>query len=100
MDHNERILEAIANLDSQEAPNYWAIAKKYDLVCTTLWRRHISQIISRSEVTTKFRKALNEAQEKVLLGHVGRFVTRKTPLTPGIMRNIAKEIYKGELGKH
>ena len=100
MDHNKRILEAIADLDSQEVPNYWATAKKYDLVCTTLWRRHTSQTVSRSEATTEFRQALNEAQEKVLLGHIGGLVTRGTPPIPGIVRNIAEKIHGGELGKH
>ena len=100
MDHNEQILEAIADLDSQEVPNYGATAKKYDLVRTTLWRRHTSQTVSRSEATTKFRQALNEAQEKVLLGNIGRLVTKGTPLSLGIVRNIAEEIHGGELGKH
>ena len=39
-----------------------ATAKKYDLVRTTLWRRHTSQTDSRSEATTEFRQALNAAQ--------------------------------------
>ena len=100
MDHKERILEAIADLYSQEVPNYGATAKKYDLVRTTLWRRHTSQTVSRSEATTEFRQALNEAQEKVLLVHIGRLVTKGTPPTPGIVRNIAEEIHGGELGKY
>ena len=100
MDHKERILETIADLDSQEVPNYWATAQKFDLVRITLWRRHTSQTVSRSEATTEFRQALNEAQEKVLLGRIGRLVTRGTPPTPGIVRNIAKEIHGGELRKH
>ena len=100
MDHNDRILAAIADLDSQKVPNYGATAKKYDLVRTTLWRRHTSQTVSRSEATTEFRQALNAAQEKVLLGHIGRLVTRGTPPTPAVVRNIAEEIHGGELGKH
>ncbi len=100
MDYNERILAAIADLDSQEVPNYGATAKKYDLVRTTLWRRHTSQTVSRSEATTEFRQALNEAQEKVLLSHIGRLVTRGTPPTPAVVKNIAEEIHGGQLGKH
>lgn len=95
MDHNDRILAAIADLDSQEVPNYGATAKKYDLVRTTLWRRYTSQTVSRSEAT-----ALNAAQEKVLLGHISGLVTRGTPPTPAVVRNIAEEIHRGELGKH
>ena len=76
------------------------LQKKYDLLRTTLWRRHTSQTVSRSDATTEFRQALNEAQEKVLLGHIGRLVTRGTLPTPGVVRNIAEEIHGGELGKH
>ena len=100
MDHNERILSAIADLNLQEVPNYGATAKKYNLVRTTLWRRHTPQTVSRREATTEFRQALNEAQEKVLLGYIRRLVTRGTPPTPSVVRNIAEEIHKGELGKH
>ena len=57
LDHNDRILAAIAPLDSHERPNYGA---------TT------AQTISRSEATTEFRRVLNVAQDKVLLGHIGR----------------------------
>lgn len=73
---------------------------KKDLVRTTLWRKHTPQAVSRSEATTEFRQALNKAQEKVLLGHIGRLVTRETPPTPAIIRNIGEEIHGGKLGKH
>ena len=54
IDHNNWILVVIVDLDLQKIPNYEATAKKYDLVHTTLWRRHTSQIVSKSEATTKF----------------------------------------------
>lgn len=100
MDHNERILAVIADLNLQEVPNSGATAKRYNLVRTTFWQRHTSQTVSRSEETTEFRQAINEAQEKVLLNYVGRLVTRQTPPTPAIVRNIAQEIHGGELGNH
>lgn len=99
MEHNERILAAISDLDLQEVPNYGATTKKYDLMRTILWRRHTSQTVSRGEATTEFRQALNEDQGKVLLGHIGRLVARGTPPTPAIVRNIAEEIHGGELRK-
>ena len=55
MNHNDGILVAIADLDSQKISNYGATAKKYDLVHTTLWRKHKSQTIFRSEAITKFQ---------------------------------------------
>lgn len=36
IDHNNRILAAIADLDLQKVPNSRATIKKYNLVCTTL----------------------------------------------------------------
>ena len=47
MDYNDRISMAIADLDSQEFPNCGATAKKYDLVRTTLWRRHTNRSNNR-----------------------------------------------------
>ena len=72
----------------------------YDLVRTTLWRRLTSQTVARSEATPEFRQALNEAQKKVLLSHIGPLVTRRTSPTPLIVVNIKKRIYGGHLSKH
>ena len=99
IDYNDRISTPIANLDSQDVPNYGATAKKYDLVRTTLWRRHTAETVARGEATTEFRQVLNGAQEKVLLGHIGRLVARGTPPTPAIVRNIAVEMHGAQLGK-
>ena len=44
-------------------------------------------------------QALNASQEKFLLGHIQRLVTRGTPPTPAIVKNLAEEIYGGRLGK-
>lgn len=100
MDYNDRISKTIANLDLQEVPNYRATAKKYDLMRTTLWRRHTAQTVSRGEATTKYRKVLNGAQKKGLVGHIGRLVVRSTPPTPAIVRNIAEEMHGAQLGKN
>ena len=100
MDYNNRISTAIADLDSQEVPNYGATAKKYDLVRTTVWRRHTAQTVSRSEATAESRQVLNDAQEKVLIGHIDRLVARGTPPTPAIVRNIAEEMHGAQLGKN
>lgn len=69
-------------------------------IATALWRRHIAQTFFRSEATTGFRQALNEAQETTLLGHLGWLVARETLSHPAIARNIVEEIYGGDLGKH
>lgn len=100
MDYNDWISTAIADLDSHGVPNYGTTAKKYGLVRTTLWRRHTAQTVSRSEATAESRQVLNGAQEKVLLGYIGRLVARSAPPTPAIVRNIAEAIHGAQLGKN
>ena len=100
IDYKDRISTAIADLDLQEVPNYGATAKKYGLERTTLWRRHTAQTVSRSEATTESRQVLNGAQEKVLIGHIGRLVPRGTPPHPAIVRNIAEEMHGAQLEKN
>ena len=100
MSNNDRIQAALADLESQEVPNYSTTAKKHGVVRTTLMRRFTGKTISNSEANTEYRQALNIAQEKVLLGHIQRLVTRGTPPTPILVRNFAEEIHGSRLGKN
>ena len=99
MSNADRIAAALADLESQVVPNYSATAKKHGVVRTTLMRRYTGKTVSNHEATTEHRQALNATQEKVLLEHVQRLVTRGTPPTPAIVRNFAEEIYGGRLGR-
>lgn len=74
MSHNDRIEAALADLESQEVPNYSMTAKKHRVVRTTLMRRFTGKTVSNHEANTESRQALNFAQEKVLLGHIQRLV--------------------------
>lgn len=67
IDHNKRILETIADLDLQKVLNYGVTAKKYDLVHTILWRKHMSQAVFKSEAIIEFRQKLNKAKKKFYL---------------------------------
>lgn len=76
MSHNHRIEAALADLESQEVPNYSMTAKKHGVVRMTLMRRFTGKTVSNYETNTESRQALNFAQQKVLLGHIQRLVTR------------------------
>ena len=93
------IAVALADLESQVVPNYGATAKKHEVVRTKLMRRYTGKAVSNHEETTEHRQTLNATQEKVLLEHVQRLVTRGTPPTPAIVQNFAEEIYGGCLGR-
>ena len=96
MSNNDRIEAALADLKSQEVPNYSTTAKKHGVVRTILMRRFTGKTVSNYEC----RQALNIAQEKVLLGHIQRLVTRGTPPTRALARNFAEEIHGSRLGKN
>lgn len=70
------------------------------MVRTTLMRQFTGKTVSNHEATTEHRQALNIAQEKVLVGHIQRLVTRGTPPTPVLVRNFAEEIHRSRLGKN
>ncbi|RFU27513.1 hypothetical protein B7463_g8836, partial [Scytalidium lignicola] len=72
--------EAIADLKSQEEPNYSATALKYGVNQT--------------------RQRLNSTQEKVLIGHINRMTDRGMPPTSQIVKNLAEEIIQGPVGKN
>lgn len=50
---------AIVDFDSQKIPNYKKKAKNYNLMPITLLQKYILQIVSKSEVITKFQQRLN-----------------------------------------
>lgn len=54
MDHNERILVAIANSNLQGVSDYGATVKKYDIVYKILMIGHMLQTVSRNKALTKF----------------------------------------------
>lgn len=98
--HNDRMEQAIADLKSQDTPNYRATAKKYDVNHTTLRRRHLGEQGTRQAAVSEHRQRLTLAQEEVLVGHINKLTDRGIPPTPAIVRNLAEEIIQDRVGKN
>ena len=95
-----RIELAIADLESQEVPNYSATAKVYNIERTTLQRRYNSQTVSQKAAMSECRQRLTNSQEEVLIGHINKLTDRGLPPTSQIVRNLAEEIAGSSVGKN
>ena len=51
-------------------------------------RRFTGKTVSNYEANTEYRQALNIAQEKVLLGHIQRLVTRGTTSNTNVSQEL------------
>src|SRR6201999_904068 len=98
MDHNTRIAKAIEELDSQERINYAATAKKWDISRETLSKRYKRQTGSIQEANSQSRQKLTTAQEEALIRHINKLSDQGIPPTPQILKNIAEELAKTDLG--
>jgi hypothetical protein len=92
--------DAIAFLKAQDAPNYAAAARLYDVQPTTLRRRFLGLATSRAAASAEHHQLLNTAQEEVLLGYINKMTARHIPLTPQIVQNLAMELLGWPLGKN
>lgn len=93
------ISKAIADLNSQEKPNYSQIAKNYNIDRTTLMRRYKRQTVSQAKAHSIHHKLLTDTQEEVLLGHISNLSARGLPPTPQILRNLVVEIVQHDIGE-
>ena len=100
MDHNPRIESALADLDTQEKPNYRATAKKYGVARTTLSERYKGKSTSRRVATSEYCQHLTIEQEEVLIDQINRLMDCIIPLTTRIIRNIVEEIIRESIGKN
>jgi hypothetical protein len=100
MVNNEAIQLAIADLESQECPNYTATAKKYNISRVTLARRHQGIQQSRDKINSIHHKLLTTAQEEVIIKHINSLTDRAIPPTPKILSNIVQEVVKQDIGEH
>ena len=82
------IKKAIDDLDSQEAPNYVATAKKYEIDRRTLMRRHKGLSRSIQEAHSESQTLLTPTQEAVLIEHINTLSSRGLPPTPQFVRNL------------
>ena len=80
---NEAAIEAaIADLESQKAPNYAATARKFYIDRKTLTRRYEGKTVSNSEAHSRNQKLLTNAQETVLIKHIRKLSNRGIYYTP------------------
>jgi hypothetical protein len=61
------MMQALAECDVSEAPNYAVIAKKYNLERSTLSRCHRGKTVSREHYESEHMQCLTNAQERVLI---------------------------------
>lgn len=92
------IKAAISDLESQEAPNFKATAKKYNIDRTTLMRRFKGQTVPHLEACSIHRKLLTNAQEVVLIEHIRKLSDRGLPPTQKILQNLVVEIVGHPVG--
>jgi hypothetical protein len=98
--HDARIELAIADLESQDEPNYSATARKHSINRITLYRRYNKMQSSVRTANSEHRQRLTFAQEEVLIGHINKLTDRGIPPTPRIVRNLAEEIIQDNVGKN
>ena len=98
--HNARIELAMADPAKQLKPNYMATAKKHGMARSTLRERFLGESLSIQTTASKYRQRLTFVQEKTLIEHINRLTNRGLPPTSQIVRNFAKKMIKGPVGKN
>jgi hypothetical protein len=92
---NETLIKlAISDLDSQEAPNIAATAKKYGIPRMTLSNRFNRKTTSTGEAYSQSQQLLTNEQEEVLIEHIFELSARGFHITPQMLRNLARDIAK------
>ena len=94
------IAEAIADLDAQEARNYAATARKYNINPKTLHNRFNGKHGPIRESHLETQTNLPPAQEKVPVERINTLSARDLPPTPQFVRNLVAEMAEKEVGEH
>jgi adenylate kinase family enzyme len=100
MPDEEQIKRAIAHLKAQKQPNIAAASTQFKVPRTTLSARFHGQRVSHEEATANTRLKLSSAQEKTLITYINKLSKRGLPPTPGIVRNLARELLKSKISEH
>ena len=95
----EGILKAIDGLNSQEAPNIRATAKRYNIPRSTLQDRFNGKSVSRSEACSRSAMLLTTAQESVLSEHINELSARGLHPTLQMLENLVVEIVGHPIGE-
>jgi transposase-like protein len=98
MANEAQIERAIAHLKAQKKPNIAATAREFGVVRETLSKRFHGKTRSQAHMTATSRLKLSTAQEEVLVAHINKLSDRGLPPTPRIVRNLAKELSKSDVG--
>ena len=100
LSHDARIALALAEIGSENAPNYAYYARKHELVPSTLSRHYRGKTTSRNKATSEHWQNLTTLQEQTLINHINYLSDQNLPLTAQIVQNIAKEIARQSFGKN
>ena len=96
----QRMQLAITDLNSQSKLNYSATAKKYDLDRSMLAKRHKGLTTSIATYSSEHKQRLTTDQEEVLIKQINDLIDHLMPPTSAMVKNIAKEIIGGPIGKN
>ena len=96
----QRYVEALADLETKDRPNYQITANKYKLNRSTLSKRARSVQRSGAESNSIYQQCLTLAEEESLVGHINKLTVREMPLTALIIRNLAEEMIGHRVGKN
>jgi hypothetical protein len=100
MVNEDDMKKALAEIESSEAPDYAAIARKYSLTRSTLSRRARGKTTSRAEFQSQVHQCLTNAQERVLINQINRLTERGIPPTSQMVKNFAEEMIGHTMGKN
>jgi hypothetical protein len=98
--YEQRMLAAIESLKSQEPHDFSRTAKEFNLGRTALARRFKGETTSRAEANSASRQALTSDEEEVLIERINYLTNRNLSPTPSVVKNLAQEIRKAEVGKN
>ena len=97
---NAHLELALDDLAKQEAPNYMATSKKFNIPRKTLYDRFSGRTVSRQEASSETHQCLTAEQEEALISLINRLTNRGLPPTNSIVRNLAEEIIGRRVGKN
>jgi hypothetical protein len=100
MVNEEDMQKALAEIESSEAPDYAAIARKYGLTRSTLSRRTRGLTILQAEFQSQLRQYLTNTQERILINQINYLTKHGIPLTSQIVKNFAEKIIGYTIGKN
>ena len=92
MANNALIEQALDDLKSQKRPNVAAIAKKYNIIPSTLLRRFKNKTVSTEKTRSRTTQHLINTQKKTLLKYINKLTNREFHSTSRIFKNLVIEI--------